>query len=211
MAREAQIQKQKRALRILKRLMREYPYADIQLNFKTPMQLLAAVILSAQTTDEQVNKTTENLFKKYKTINNFASLNMRSFQGEINSVNFYKNKARFIINSARMIRDEYDGKIPNSMEELIKLPGVARKTANVVQYQLYRKAEGIPVDTHVKRVARKLKLTSGIDPNKIEKDLMNLYHHENWGRVSYYFQAYGRAASPARGKPKTEDPLSGLY
>ena len=211
MPRETQEEKKKRALRILKRLMKAYPNAGIQLNFSTPMQLLVAVIMSAQATDSHVNKVTDKLFKKYKNVDDFADANIITFQSEIKSINFYKTKGKNIVNAARMIRDDYKGRIPNDINELVKLPGVARKTGNIVQYRLYNKAEGIPVDTHVKRVARKLKLTNHIAPNKIEQDLMKLYHQLNWGMIAYYFQEYGRNASPARGKPKEGDPLEGLY
>ena len=195
-------------MRVLKKT---YPNARIALNYKTPMQLLAAVILSAQSTDAQVNKTTEKLFKKYKTVNDFAGANLKIFTKEVSSVNFYKNKAKFIINSAKKIKLEYGGKLPNDINELVKLTGVARKTANIVQYQIYGKAEGIAVDTHVKRVAYNLGLTNKKDPVKIEQDLMKLYPQKEWGQIEFYFQAYGRNVSPARGKGKDIDRLLGLY
>lgn len=203
-------QKKERARTILVKLKKAYPDATIALKFKTPMQLLAAVILSAQATDTHVNTVTEHLFKKYKTVGDFANADLRMFTKEVSSINFYKNKAKFIISSARKIRDEYKGKIPDSIEELIKLPGVARKTANIVEYQLYKKAEGISVDTHVKRVSKNLGLTQHTDPKKIEKDLMELYLQKEWGRLGYYFQAYGRTVMRAKGKPTRDDPLLGL-
>ena len=202
---------QKRAARILQKLKREYPNAKIALKYKTPMQLLAAVILSAQATDAQVNKITAELFKKYKNVDNFADANLRIFTKEVSGVNFYKNKAKYIVGSARKIRADYGGKIPASIDELVKLPGVARKTANIVLWQVYRKAQGIAVDTHVMRVLQKLGLTHEKNPVKIEQDLMKLYPKKDWGTVEFYFQAYGRTASPARGKPDREDPLEGLY
>ncbi|MEX2144809.1 MAG: endonuclease III [Candidatus Spechtbacterales bacterium] len=204
-------EKKKRAAKILRRLKKTYPNARIALKYKTPIQLLAAVILSAQSTDKQVDKTTEKLFKKYKMVDDFAGANLKTFTKEVSSVNFYKNKAKFIINSAKKIKDEYNGKLPNDINELVKLPGVARKTANIVQFQVYGKTEGIAVDTHVKRVSRNLKLTNQKDPVKIEQDLMKLYPKKEWGRIEFYFQAYGRTAMPARGKPSISDPLEGLY
>ncbi len=211
MPKETLEKKKKRAIKIYQHLSNAYPDAGIKLNFKTPIQLLVAVILSAQATDEHVNSVTESLFKKYKSVDDFADANINTFRSEIKEINFYKNKARFIVESARKIRDDYGGEIPNDINELVKLPGVARKTANIVQYQIYGKAEGIPVDTHVKRVARKLGLTDKKKPDEIEEDLMQLYHKENWGDVAYYFQAYGRTVMKARGEPEMEDPLLGLY
>jgi len=192
-------------------LKKTYPNACIALKYKTPVQLLVAVILSAQSTDAQVNKTTEKLFKKYKTVSDFAEADLKTFTKEVSSVNFYKNKAKFIVNAAKKIKEEYGGKLPNDINELVKLAGVARKTANIVQYQIYGKAEGIAVDTHVKRVAYNLGLTNKKDPVKIEQDLMKLYPQKEWGQIEFYFQAYGRTVMKARGKADMEDPLAGLY
>ena len=211
MPRESEQEKKKRARRILKRLMAAYPHAGIKLNFKTNMQLLAAVILSAQATDEHVNEVTKDLFKKYKTVDDFADANIKTLRSELSSINYYKSKAKYIAESARMIRDEYGGNLPRDINEMVKLPGVGRKTANIVLWNAYGIAQGIPVDTHVKRVAKKLGLTSKTNPDKVEKDLMKLYHRENWGNMAYYFQAYGRTVMKARGKPERDDPLKGLY
>lgn len=204
-------QKQKRAKKIIIKLKKAYPEAGIVLNYKTPMQLLCAVILSAQSTDAQVDRVTEKLFEKYKTVNDFASANLKVFTREVSSVNFYKNKAKFIIGSARMIRDECGGKLPRDINEMVKLPGVARKTANIVLQNVYDIVQGIAVDTHVIRVSNNLGLTKEKNPVKIEQDLMELYPKKEWGRVAYLFQFYGRTAMPARGKTKTDDVLRGLY
>jgi endonuclease-3 len=204
-------QKRKRAQKIFKRLQKTYPDAGIVLNYKTPIQLLAAVILSAQATDVQVNKLTDKLFKKYKTVDDFANANLRIFTHEVSGVNFYKNKAKFIVGAARLVREEYGGKLPRDIKEMIKLPGVARKTANIVLQNAYGIVQGIAVDTHVKRVSKKLLLTESADPVKIEQDLMRLFYKIQWGRVGYLLQAYGRTASLARGKAKIKDPLEGLY
>jgi endonuclease III len=203
--------KKKRALKILRRLKKEYPRADIALRFRTPMQLLCAVILSAQATDVHVNNVTEALFKKYKTVDDFAAAHVRTFTREVHSINFYRNKATAIVRAARMVRDEYGGTIPDDINELVTLPFVGRKTANIILWHVYHKAQGVVVDTHVKRVANKLGLTTYSDPVKIERDLMELYPKREWGMLGHYFQAYGRTASPARGKPKMEDPVQGLY
>lgn len=209
--RESLVRKKRRAARILAALKKAYPDAGIVLKYKNPMQLLASVILSAQATDLQVNNVTDKLFRKYKTVDDFAGANLRTFTREVGGVNFYRNKARFIISSARKIRDEYGGRMPDDIEEMVKLPGVARKTANVVLWHVYHKAQGIVVDTHVKRVSHALGLTKEANIIKMEADLMILYPKEEWGMIGHYFQAYGRTAMPARGKPKMDDPLEGLY
>ena len=211
MLKESFVQKQKRAMKILRRLKKSYPNAGMILKYKTPMQLLAAVILSAQATDAQVSKLTQNLFKKYKTVDDFASANLRKFTREVARVNFYNNKARFIVGAARMIRDKYGGKLPRDISEMVKLPGVARKTANIVLQEVHGVIAGIAVDTHVKRVAYNLRLTEEKDPVKIERDLMLLFPRKEWRNVAFLFQTYGREAMPARGKPKTEDVLRSLY
>ena len=211
MLKEGFVQKQKRAMKILRRLKKAFPHVGMVLKYKTPMQLLVAVILSAQATDTQVNKLTVDLFKKYKTVDDFASADLRKFIREVARVNFYKNKARFIVKSARMIRDKYGGKLPSDIDEMIKLPGVARKTANIVLQEVYGTVSGIAVDTHVSRVAYNLGLTKEKNPIKIEKDLMLLFPQKEWRNVAFLFQAYGRSFMVARGKPKMEDVLRGLY
>ena len=208
---ETLIQKQKRAMKILRKLKKAYPKAGIVLNYKTPMQLLVAVILSAQTTDKQVNKLTQDLFKKYKTVDDFANADLSTFTRKVARVNFYKNKARFIIGSAKKIRDDYNGKLPHDINEMVKLSGVARKTANIVLHEVYGVVQGIAVDTHVIRVSGNLGLTKEKNPKKIEQDLMTLFPKKEWGSIAFLFQAYGRTAMPARGKPQTDDPLVGLY
>lgn len=186
---------------ILRRLKREYPNAGTALNFGTPFELLAATILSAQTTDLQVNKVTEGLFQKYRTIRDYASAVPDVFQKDAGSVNFYKTKAGNIQASARMIIDKFSGKVPDTMEELILLPGVARKTANIILYYAYGRNEGIAVDTHVKRVSHRLGLTGHDDPVKIEKDLMDITIRKEWGHLSHLLILHGRKICHAR-KPK---------
>lgn len=210
-ARLAEDGKSRRAANILAALRKAYPDAGIILKYKNPMQLLASVILSAQATDMQVNNVTAQLFRKYKTVDDFAGADLRVFTCEVSGVNFYKNKARFIVESARMIRDQFGGRMPDDISELVHLPGVARKTANIIMWHVYHKAQGIVVDTHVKRVSYNLGLTKHTDPVRIEQDLMKLYPASGWGMIGHYFQAYGRTAMPARGKPKMDDPLKNLY
>ena len=202
--------KKQRAIEILNRLKKAYPKAGIALTYTTPMQLLCAVMMSAQTTDEQVNKTTEKLFQKYKTPSDFASAKLATFEKEISSINLYRNKAKNIIQTANMIEGQHSGKIPDPLSSLVAMPGIGRKTANVAVWELYKKSEGIVVDTHVKRVAQHFNLTKNTDPEKIEKDLMALYSQKEWGMIGHYFQAYGRTVLKARGKPLTDDCLAGL-
>src|SRR3989304_2713836 len=177
--------RQKRAFEILRRLKRAYPKAKIALKYGNNIQLLVAVILSAQCTDKKVNEVTGDLFKKYKTAKDFTNANIKTFEQEIRSTGFYHNKARNIIAACKMIENEFNGKVPNTMGELLRLPGVARKTANIVLYNAYGVIEGIAVDTHVRRVAGRLGLTQYQDPDKIEQDLMEIIPKKDWGIFSY--------------------------
>lgn len=201
----------RRAAKILARLKKLHPNAKIALQYKTPMQLLVAVMLSAQTTDKQVNKVTEKLFKRYKTSDDFANAKLSTFAREIKSTGFYKTKAKNVIAAARMIRDRFGGKLPRTIEEMTKLPGVGRKTANIVLGNIYGVAEGIAVDTHVARLAQKFKFSGSRDPKKIEQDLMALFPKKEWLKLSYYFQAHGRTCCTARKKNKKDCALSDLY
>ena len=203
--------KQQYAQKILQRLKKQYPNVGTALNYKTPMQFLVAVMLSAQATDEQVNKTTQELFQKYKSVNDFASAELKKFEKEISSVNFFRNKARHILQTARILKTQHKGTIPQTIDELVALPGVGRKTANVVLWEIHNKASGVVVDTHVKRVATRLGLTKNTDPEKIEQDLMAVYPQKEWGGIGHYFQAYGRNVMVARGKAKQDDCLKGFY
>ena len=198
-------QEQKRALAILEKMKEAYPNAQIALQYSTPMQLLCAVIMSAQTTDEQVNKVNETLFKKYKSVHDFASVDESVFEKEISSVNFFRNKARNIVKTARIVQEEYNGAVPRTIDELVQLPGVGRKTANIVLWELYGVIAGVVVDTHVKRVSLALGFTKNKDPVKVEQDLMRLFPQKEWGMIGHYFQAYGRTVLRARGKPLMED------
>ncbi|MDR1522370.1 MAG: endonuclease III [Endomicrobium sp.] len=168
------------------------------LNFSNPLELLVAVILSAQCTDERVNKITGELFNKYKTLDDYADANISSFAKDIKSAGFFRNKAKNIVKSANLIRDLYGGIVPDSMHQLIKLPGVARKTANVVLGSAYSKCEGIAVDTHVIRITNLLKLTTNVDPVKIENDLMKVVPKKYWINFSFYIQSLGRTICKAR-------------
>jgi len=183
---------------IIKRLKKEYPNAKIALNFNTPLDLLVATILSAQCTDERVNKVTEGLFQKYKTARDYANAEISKFEQEIKSTGFYKNKARNIISACKIIASQYQGKVPDSMEELLKLPGVARKTANIVLANAYDVIVGIPVDTHVRRLSQRLGLTENDDPNKIEQDLLQIVPKKEWKKFPYLLIDHGRAVCNAK-------------
>lgn len=189
---------------IIKRLRREYPVLKCALNFNDPFQLLVATILSAQSTDTQVNKLTKGLFQKYRTVNDFADADSEQFRKDVSSVNFYNNKAKNIQATARMVLDQFHGKVPMTMEDLILLPGVARKTANIVLYNAYGITAGIAVDTHVKRLANRLGLTEHDDPVKIENDLMAITPKKEWGDLTHMLIDHGRAVCQAR-KPMHEN------
>jgi endonuclease-3 len=188
---------EKRVLKIMSVLSKEYPRARTALNFKTPIDIVVATILSAQSTDKMINKITEKLFKKYKTPKDYAKANQKAFEKEIRSSGFYRNKAKNIINMAKMVMADHNGKVPDSMEELVKLPGVARKTANIVLNNAFHKVEGIAVDTHVIRLSGRLGLSKFDDPVKIEQDLMRIVPRKLWGKVNYYLVDHGRAICKA--------------
>ncbi len=183
---------------IIKRLKKEYPVLKSALNFSNPFQLLAATILSAQTTDLHVNKVTEILFKKYNGVKDFASANPAVLEKDVSTVNFYRNKARNIQNAAKIIIEKFGGEVPKSMEELISLPGVARKTANIVLYNAYGIIEGIAVDTHVIRLSSRLGLTKNDDPMKIERDLMEMTPKKEWGNITHLLIFHGRKVCQAK-------------
>lgn len=168
------------------------------LRYRSPLQLMVATILSAQCTDERVNKVTPGLFKKYKTLKDFANAKQASFEKDIRSTGFYKNKAKNIIAAAKMIQNDFKGRIPKTMEELIKLPGVARKTANIILSEGFGKIEGIAVDTHVKRLSNRLRLTKNSDPKKIEQDLMKKIPKRDWWNISSLLIWHGRKVCNAR-------------
>lgn len=186
---------------IVKILRKHYPATCTALHFETPLQILVATILSAQCTDVRVNMITPSLFKKYPTAREFAKARQEELEQEIRSTGFFRNKAKNIIGAAQMMCADFNGKVPDTMEDLIKLPGVARKTANIVLSSGYKKAEGIAVDTHVKRLSERLGLSTQTDPEKIEKDLMAIVPKKDWLDFNYLLVNHGRAICIAR-KPK---------
>ena len=210
-------ERKKRAGKIVKKLKELFPDAKIVLKYKNNWELLVSVILSAQCTDKKVNIVTEKLFKKYKTLNDYVKVSAsrritEEFEQDIKSTGFYKNKAKNILASAKIVQKQFGGKVPNTMEELLTLPGVARKTANVVLGNAYGIVEGIAVDTHVRRLSRKLGLTEYTDPVKIELDLMELVPKKDWFFLTYGLIEYGRHICVARKhKDCADHPLSKIY
>ena len=203
-------QKEK-AEEVVKRLKKIYPHPKTALNFTTPLELLIATILSAQCTDKVINLVTPDLFKKYRSAQDYASAPVEEINEMIKKVTFHNNKAKSVKAACEMLVAKYNGKVPETMDELDGLPGVARKTANVVLGQAFGKAEGVVVDTHVRRLANKLGLTKSQDPVKIEEDLMREVAKKDWIFFSSALILYGREYAPARGKGKNEDILEDLY
>jgi len=195
------MRKEEKAKFILNELKKKYPSAKTALKAKDPFQLLVAVILSAQCTDERVNKVLPVLFKKYKTPYDFANAKQEDLEKIIKSTGFYRNKAKSIIEMSKKIVNEFNGKVPSKMEDLLKLKGVARKTANIVLYHGFGKNEGIAVDTHVFRLSKRLGLSNQKDPKKTERDLMSLFPKNHYGFVSDALILYGREICKAR-KPE---------
>ncbi|RUM86916.1 MAG: endonuclease III [Thermodesulfatator sp.] len=186
---------------ILERLKKAYPQARIALEFQNPLQLLVATILSAQCTDERVNQVTPRLFQKYPDARALAEADLEELAEEIRSTGFYKQKARYLKEACRILVERYGGEVPKSLKALLELPGVARKTANIVLANAYGIVEGIPVDTHVRRLAQRLGFTQEKDPDKIEQDLMRIIPREDWAVIPYVLQAHGRTICTSR-KPK---------
>jgi endonuclease-3 len=200
--------KKEYAVRIIKILEKNYGYIKCALNFSSPFELLTATILSAQCTDERVNKVTEDLFKRYKNVEDYANANILELENYIKSAGFFRNKAKNIIKSAQMVINKYNGGVPQTMKELLELSGVARKTANVVLGSAFGKSEGIAVDTHVIRITNLLKLTKYDDPVKIEKDLMKIIPKKYWMSFSFLIQTLGRRICKARNPEHVVCPLN---
>jgi endonuclease-3 len=190
--------------RILKLLKQRHPAPRTALKYKTHFELLVATVLSAQSTDVQVNRITSGLFRKYTSIESFAHVPLEELQGDVSSVNFYKTKAKNIQGSARMIIEKYGSRVPASMPQLLTLPGVARKTANIILAGAFGLNEGIAVDTHVKRLSGRLGLTTHTDPLKIERDLMASTPKEEWANLSHLLIFHGREVCTAR-RPRHEE------
>ena len=195
---------EKRVRGIIRVLQKAYPDSRTALRYKTPLQLLISTILSAQCTDERVNQITPSLFSKYRKASDFANADRNVLEQEIRSAGFYKNKAKNIVSTCEKIVAEFGGEVPDSMEKLITLPGVARKTANIVLSTCFGKAEGIAVDTHVRRLAERLGLSKNEDPVKIEQDLMSIVPKKDWLDFNYMIVNHGRKVCKAR-KPLCDE------
>jgi endonuclease III len=182
----------------IKRLKKAYPKSHIALNFTNPLQLLTAVILSAQTTDVAINSLTPALFAKYKTAEDYATADVEELEALIKKSGFYHQKAKSLIGMGNTLIEKFGGKVPQTMEELVQIPGAARKSANIVLWNAFGKIEGIAVDTHVARLSKRLGYTQQEDPVKIEKDLMKIVPHDEWGSVAHLLQDHGRAVCTAR-------------
>jgi endonuclease-3 len=198
-----EMENRRRVLRIIDALEKEFPSAKIALNYTNPLELLVATILSAQCTDERVNIVTESLFKKYRKAEDYANADLAELEGEIKSTGFFRNKARNIKNAGEMLVQRFDSQVPRTMEEILELPGVARKTANIVLQNAYGVVDGIAVDTHVRRVAARLGLTANEDQDKIEQDLMAIVPRDKWMRITDLLIFLGRRVCTAK-KPKCE-------
>jgi endonuclease-3 len=194
---------QNRALKIIELLEKEHRDAKIALNHTNPLELLIATILSAQCTDERVNIVTKTLFKKYRSVEDYAGADLKELEQDIRSTGFYRNKARNIKKCCQMILDKFGSQVPKTMEEILELPGVARKTANIVLSNAYGVVEGIAVDTHVRRLSRRLRLTANDNPDKIEQDLMKLVPKSKWMRFTELLIFHGRKTCTAK-RPKCE-------
>ncbi|WP_132057672.1 endonuclease III [Halorussus amylolyticus] len=183
---------------VLERLYDAYPDSTISLNFSNRLELLIAVMLSAQCTDERVNKETADLFEKYDTVEDYANADEDELSEDLNSITYHNSKADYIVTSAQMMLDKYGGEVPDTMDDLTELKGVGRKTANVVLQHGHDIVEGVVVDTHVQRISRRLGITEEHTPKKIERDLMEIVPEDDWQQYTHLFISHGRATCTAR-------------
>ncbi len=198
--------KDEKVKQITSELKKLFPNPKTPLNHSNPWELYVAVALSAQQTDVGVNKVTESLFKKYKTLADYEKASFEDFDADIKSINFHKGKAKAILSAAKIVSDKYGGKMPQEMDQLLELPFIGRKTANVILQEAFGKSEGIVVDTHVKRLANLFGLTQNQDPVKIEKDLMEIVPQKDWREFGLGLIYYGRTYCKASCK-HTDCPL----
>jgi endonuclease-3 len=190
-----------KVMKIIELLEKEYPDAKTALEYSNPLELLVATILSAQCTDKRVNAVTQELFKKYKTVEDYANADLGELEEDVRPTGFYRNKAKNIKKSAQRLVEKYNCQVPETMNEIIELPGVARKTANIVLTNAYGVIEGIAVDTHVRRLSQRLGLTENKNPDKIEQDLMEIVPKAYWEKITDLLIFHGRNICVAR-KPK---------
>lgn len=204
-------EKKRRARKIVAYLRKTYPVPKSELTYKTPFQFFAAVMLSAQCTDKKVNEVTTTLFKKYKTASDFADADIEIFTKEISSVTFFRNKAKAIVGTAKIVAEKYGGEVPRTEEQLVGLLGVGYKTAHVILGELFDIWEGIATDTHVKRFAKKFDLTDNNDLEKISKDLEALIPKRDWKYVNNGLVLYGRYVCPSRPHDCSNHPLTKFW
>lgn len=200
--------KQEECIKIIENLKKYYPDAKCSLNFTTPFEMLIAVILSAQCTDERVNKTTPAIFAKYNTPEDFANMDLSLLENLIHPCGFYKNKAKNIKATSQILAQKYNSTVPNTMEELMSLPGVGRKTANVVMLEAFNNPQGVAVDTHCKRIANRIGLSKEKEPEKIEQDILKLFPKKYYYDLNHVLIWHGRNICTSR-NPKCKDcPIS---
>jgi endonuclease III len=198
---EIYLEPKQRALKVIELLEKQYPNAKTALNYANPLEILIATMLSAQTTDVTVNIVTQKLFKKYRTAEDYAKVDIKELEQDIHSTGFYHNKARNLQKCCQLLIEKFHSQVPKTMDELLELPGVARKTANIVLYNAYGVTAGIAVDTHVTRLSARLGLTEQKDQNKIERDLMAITPKEKWMKLTDLLIFHGRQICMAK-KPK---------
>ena len=187
-----------KAIQIIEKLKNDYPDATCSLDFETPFQMLVAVVLSAQCTDERVNKTTPSIFSKYPTVYDFDNMDLSTLEELIHPCGFYKNKAKNLKAAARTIIEKYNGEVPKTMEELLQIPGVGRKSANVIMLEAFHNPQGIAVDTHAKRISNRIGFSNESDPLKIEQDLLKVIPKEYYYDVNHLLVWHGRKVCTAR-------------
>jgi endonuclease-3 len=192
------VKEKERPQRIIRLLQEEYPDARTALSFHNPLELLVATILSAQSTDKQVNRVTMRLFKKYRTARDYARADLAELEGDVKSTGFYRRKAKYLKKTGEILVEMSNSEVPRTMEELMKLPGVARKTANIVLSNAFGVIEGLAVDTHVRRLSQRLALTKSSDPIKIEKDLMEIVPKSQWPKLTDLLIFHGRRVCSAK-------------
>lgn len=205
------LRRRARAKKIIHALKKLFPTARVALDFSTPWELAVAVILSAQTTDKKVNEITPLLFKKYPTVAAMARARQKEFEKRIKTIGLYRAKAKNILATAQIIVEKYNGAVPRTMEELTALPGIGRKTANIILSNAFGITEGIAVDTHVRRLALKLGLTDSTNPEIIERDLMAIVPKKEWSNLNHRLVLYGRTICPARKHDCRHHPLTEIY
>jgi endonuclease-3 len=192
------MEERERVQKIIKLLAKEHPDAKIALHYTNPLELLVATVLSAQSTDKTVNQVTKSLFKKYRKAEDYANANLEDLQKDIKSTGFYRNKAKYLKKLGQVLVEKFGSEVPRTMDKLLTLPGVARKTANIVLSNAFGVIEGIAVDTHVRRLAQRLGLSDNKNPEKIEKDLMRLVPKEQWPKLTDLLIFHGRRVCTAK-------------